>query len=476
MWGIVGPRKSDFLEILAGKLIPEPAIGRTYPVNSHMAVSNTLQFLNFKESSGLDKVHMAARYESYSYKGQLETSDDVNSVANYVTGANNYNKSTSITDVDFLNDLFSLFDLKALSRKWINSLSNGQMRRARLAKAIYKKPKLLIVDDPFLGLDPSKTKTVSEAVREATEKANISVVMGLRVQDKIPEWVTHVAFAGESGLEVLGERNRAVNQVRASAADAIDQQHNAKSNFKLTAGESVSDAIIEFENASVVYKSVPVLQNFSWKIKRGSRWRILGDNGTGKTTILSLITADHPQSWRSVLKVNGVVRKPGVGVSYFELNDEISISSPELHAIVPPHLTMRQIIYNGLIPGIGNANFHFKFDEEKAMPSHASQVLRAFDDYVDDLMHMKFCELTIAQQKLTLFLRAIMKAPKILILDEAFSCVDDILIVKRCFDYLDSNLASATILCIGHIDWEIPRHDHILELREERQYRIFDRV
>ena len=91
---------------------------------------------------------------------------------------------------------------------------------------------------------------------------------------------------------------------------------------------------------------------------KGSKWRILGDNGTGKTTLLSIITADHPQSWKSVIKVNGILRKTGSGVTFFDINNKIGISSPELHALVPQHnKTMKDIIYNGLVKNVGNSNF-----------------------------------------------------------------------------------------------------------------------
>ena len=69
-----------------------------------------------------------------------------------------------------------------------------------------------------------------------------------------------------------------------------------------------------------------------------------------KTTLLSIITADHPQSWKSVIKVNGILRKTGSGVTFFDINNKIGISSPELHALVPQHnKTMKDIIYNGLV-------------------------------------------------------------------------------------------------------------------------------
>lgn len=95
LWSITGPAKSQFLGVVSGKYIPYPPLSRTYPFMLDSYKYDQIQFLNFKEASGLDKVHLSARYESYSYKGSLEMSDDVNSVRNYITGANNYNSNTT---------------------------------------------------------------------------------------------------------------------------------------------------------------------------------------------------------------------------------------------------------------------------------------------------------------------------------------------------------------------------------------------
>lgn len=484
LWSITGPAKSQFLGVISGKYIPYPPLSRTYPFMLDSYKYDQIQFLNFKEASGLDKVHLSARYESYSYKGSLEMSDDVNSVRNYITGANNYNSNTT-SDVkeDFVNQLLDLFNLNHLSNKWINSLSNGQLRRTRLAKALINKPSLFIIDDPFLGLDPQATKLVSNSLLRVSQDLNTSVVLGLRIQDDIPEWLTHVGYVTtEDGLKMSGAKEDVLPllEQELKSATSIHHQHEIKlknkkstpiSNETLcTSGETPH---IEFRNASVVYKDLPIFTNFDWKIPRGSKWRILGDNGTGKTTLLSLIMADHPQSWRSVLSIDGVLRKTGNGVSFFDINDKIGISSPELHALVPGNKTMMQVIMNGLVRNVANSNFTFIAPKELLTP-HARTLLGKFDDVLGAHANDNFSELSITNQKLTLFLRAVIKNPEILILDEAFSCMDEEQIMIRCHDIVENDLKDTTVLAIAHIDWEIPACDYVLKLHgdELRSYGI----
>lgn len=478
-WGITGTHKFSFLNAVAAKYIPEPPLSRKYPLFADNFRYDQIQYLNFRESSGLDKVHMSARYESFSYKGDLEMTDDVNSVKNYVTGANNYNSNTSesITD-EFVQQLLQLFDLKHLESKWINSLSNGQMRRARIAKSLINKPSLLVIDDPFLGLDPSATKAVSNSLKLIADRLGMSIVLGLRIQDEFPNWIEHIGYVDELGLTISGPKEEVLPSIVSKHSGTLQthKQHELKHRHtkEVPLARAVcSNPLIEFKNASVIYKDSPVLKEFYWCVEPGSRWRILGNNGSGKTTLLSLITADHPQSWRSVITINGVLRKTGSGVSYFDINNSIGISSPELHAIVPTIMTMKQIILNGLVPDVGNSNFQFSFKETE-LPNHAQLVMDEFKEAITQHGNKKFFELTVSQQKLALFLRAVIKNPEILILDEAFSCMDDEALMIKCHDFIEESLQDTTILAIGHIDWEVPKCEYVLKLRgdPERRYDI----
>lgn len=479
-WGVLGPSKGEFLNVIAGKYVSQPGSARTYPSLNSAHGSLKIQYLNFRDNSGLDHAHVSARYESYSYKGVLEMSDDVNSVVNYVTGANNYNRAEQQSDVHLTERLLELFNLTAHKNKWINSLSNGQRRRARIAKALYTRPQLLVIDDPFLGLDPEATQTVSEGLNLVMKEFDVSISMGLRLQDEIPEYITHLVHVNELGITVSGPKETTLPQIRQENASVLEKHasnarmHKAAVHKPLTL-EHVDDPIIEFDNAHVAYKGHFILKNFSWKVARGSRWRILGENGSGKTTILSLITADHPQSWRSVLSVNGTLRKSGSGQTYFGINNAIGMTSPELHAVVPYRMTMQEVILNGLIPNIGNMNFAMKF-KDKLLSPFAKELLERFSEYVEPNKDVLFGELSTSLQKLALFLRAAIKKPELLILDEAFSCMDDEMLVIKCHQYIEAAMAETTVLTIGHIDWETPYHDKVLKLvgDESRSYEFYE--
>lgn len=477
-WGILGSRRADFLKVVASEFCSEPPLSRSYTFTSEDSKHRNIQFIDFRDTSGLDRCHMAARYEAYSFKGQLEMADDVNSVRNFITGRNNYNHNKASTPQDDISDmLLATLNLTHLQHKWINTLSNGQMRRARIAKAMYDRPRILVINDPFLGLDLKATCLVSDALQKIALKLNISIVAGLRNSSELPSWVTNVAFVDQSGIAPVDEK-KISDERESGVAFASRMPSFSLSPLDISNNLNLTAALIQFDKASVIYKGEAILKNFSWKIERGSKWRIMGENGSGKTTLISLITADHPQSWKSVLSIDGVVRRPGSGANYFDINNKIGISSPELHANVPFRMVPRNVVLNGLIRDVGNSNFSIQF-KDAHLPPFSQYILQQFELEISHCDGISFGDLSISSQKLLLFIRAILKNPEILVLDEAFSGMDENLVVK-CHSFIAKHMVTTTMLAIGHLDWEVPAHDFILKLEggTKQSYTFFstDRI
>ncbi|CAI5757516.1 unnamed protein product [Candida verbasci] len=427
---ITGEYKSFLCKVIAGHYIAQPPLSRIHNIDN-------VEFLDFNKNN-IEKAFLSARFESFSQKSDYET--DVNTVSRFITGS----------DKDFTEHLISLFNLTHLKNKWINSLSNGQMRRAKIAQKLALKPNVLIIDDVFLGLDPKNTEIVSTSLKQVSE-LHTKIILGLRKEDNLPNWIQDIVYIDENQL--IETRDRIVTKPKSNEIklEKIDNQ--------------VDSPHVEFINATVKYKDLVIFQNFNWKIAKGSNWRILGDNGTGKTTLLSMLTGDHPQSWKSNIIINGILRKTGNGISIFDINNKIGMSSPELHSLVPRNKTMKEIVYNGLVKNIGNSNFIYKGIEGGDL---------SYFDEINQFGDVKFEDLSFSLQKLTLFLRAIVKSPEILILDEAFSCMDESLL-KKCHLFIDEHLKDVTILSIGHLNWELPKYDYVMKFvgDEKRNYETY---
>lgn len=446
-WLILGPEKTKFLDVLGGKYLLDPPLSRRY------LEPRKLTLLNFQDKSGISDVYLSARYES------LASVESVSStVADFIYGTYNYNHGDLKLDQTYVDALIELFNLKTYLGAWVNTLSNGQTRRLKFVKSLVQKPELLIVDDPFLGLDATNTRNILAILSKLSREHGIVLVLGLRGGDlSFVDDDFKFGLADENGISLIQK-------------DDIPQQkiHNRE----LTEISQVETDIphIEFTNAVIQYKNVPVITSLNLKIPKGSTWRIMGNNGTGKTTLLSIITCDHPQSWKSIVSIDGVTRKSGIGLSFVDINNKIGISSPELHSLVPRDKSMIDVILNGLIPNIGNSNFAFTFKGTK--PDFATEILTQFEEILSIHSNTSFRELSNTNQKLALFMRAILKNPEILILDEAFSCFDDTVLLERCHSILDEYLSETTTFLIGHVEWEMPRYEYTLRLNDDKTHTV----
>lgn len=244
------------------------------------------------------------------------------------------------------------------------------------------------------------------------------------------------------------------------------------------------EPLIEMSGVRVQYGDKVVLGNWKqevngtpteglhWTVRRGQRWAILGANGSGKTTLLSLITSDHPQAYAMPMKLFGRSRLPELGkpgISLFELQSRMGHSSPEIHAFFPRQLTIRAAVESAFAEtflskpkldyekdlDITSALRFFKpeLDPDAAVTTKAdppqvssgnefpklSRTRESFipEDYdVDYADNCTFGQLSTAQQRIILFLRAIIHKPDIIILDEAFSSMPASF-RDKCINYLE---------------------------------------
>lgn len=441
-WAVTGPRKTELLEVLASKHIADPADGRSYPY-LHQSVwpSQVTQLIEFSNAA-IKAPHLSARYESFR--------DEFDYTLREVL------KQTT-QDEGEISRVLEELALKGIEDRWFVGLSNGQNRRARLATALLKHPRLLLIDEPFLGLDPASRRLVAEVMGRLPP--NPHVVLGLRYQDSFPSWITHVAVTDADGIAHQGPRADMMPIVeelrdraheRAAKARIAMQDRHAAANAANSAANT--PPVIHLDSVSVSYRGEPVLRDLSWTVRRNERWHLRGDNGAGKSTLLAMLTADHPQSWNPRVSVFGEPRQVGKQ-SYFSVNERIGHCSPEIHSIFPLHYTVAKAVSSGYTVG--------SFLAPSNLPADKSAHVQALIDEFGLDPNAVLADLTLSDQKTVMFLRAIVKSPDLLILDEAFSAMTEDR-VAQCRAKVDSG--SWTVIAVGHIHQELPTVDKFLRL------------
>lgn len=162
-WAVIcGSGSTTFLEILRGAHISLPPKARTFPYLSSEAIeakdhrlrspSRAIQYVGFKSQSwGTTSraSYLGARYES-----RREATDF--SLLQYLQGETELNPVEKPQEQDAGSQSFFLqiikdLRLEQLTSMSVSNLSNGQTRRARIAKALLKRPEVLLLDEPFSG-------------------------------------------------------------------------------------------------------------------------------------------------------------------------------------------------------------------------------------------------------------------------------------------------------------------------------------
>lgn len=230
-----------------------------------------------------------------------------------------------------------------------------------------------------------------------------------------------------------------------TTATKSDPPPSSRTNSSIASSEL---PLIELHSIVVKYGSKVVLGHgpaqpgfskpgLNLSIQKGTRLLLLGANGSGKTTLLSLLTSDHPQSYSLPIKFFGRTRLPSPekpGLSLWEIQSRIGHSSPEVHAFFPKGLTVRQVLESAWAETFSSKPVLTA--ERSALVDHFLRVWKpelcqdeskrsadneSLDWAADKVRHPAFGRLHFGTQRLLLLLRAIIKQPDIIILDEAFS-------------------------------------------------------
>lgn len=396
-WAVVSSSSSartGFLQVLNGRCLCTPPDARSYPylIWRKSLPEHAISYVGFDaERDGLGGTAVKGAYLSSRYESHREVTDW--SLLNYLEGNTELNaleKEDSV-DTQLLAKVIADLNLEPLLQLPVSNLSNGQTRRARIAKALLAKPELLLLDGPFMGLDPRTQLSISSFLQDLAQNNNPRVILSLRPEDEIPDWITHVLFISPGNKVLLhGDREKvflSIPQTGVKAGEARLTWQAFRSNLKprlrgIRAKPSernlsrdafhfthsplpVGEPLVEMQGVKVSYSANDkptrrtVLGDWSesvdgsqkeglwWNIRRGERWGVFGPNGSGKTTLLSLITSDHPQTYGLPIKLFGRSRIPSpgeLGISIFELQSRIGHSSPEVHTYFPKHLSVRRVL------------------------------------------------------------------------------------------------------------------------------------
>ncbi len=351
-----------------------------------------------------------------------------------------------------LDRLEERLNLRSLHQKQLIKLSNGETKRLLLASALIKNPRLLLLDNPLTGLDPTTRSGFNDLLIELAD-SGITIIMTTS-PGEIPEIMTHVAVIQDKKLHYLEKRE--FNPALLIHRDAL--KPNESKIKELVPNLSVdSPAIFDIKKVTIRYDDNIILDDVSWKVNAGERWLLKGHNGAGKSTLLSLVNADNPQSYAHDISLFGKMR--GTGESIWDIKGKIGFVSAELFQYFPGHSTCSRVIESGFYDTMG---LFRPSNPEKLKTAISWMELLGIGDYKQKL----FKSVPESIQRLCLLARAMVKRPPLLILDEPCQGldVDQQAVFKNIIEAI-CLATEITLIYVSHFQEEVPDSlTHVLEL------------
>lgn len=335
-------------------------------------------------------------------------------------------------DPELASDLVEKFGLTKLLDRAFRKLSTGETRKVMLIRALSSKPDLLILDEPFDGLDVDTLAMLQAHLASIID--TVPMVMVLNRFDEMPGFITHVAYLDKERLEKKrGDKKRGDGGRLAFTVERQDEAafnelyqllHLKTTDLSLPEADPASklpaldpsQPLVKLKQATIQYGDTVIVDKLDWTIEQGQHWQLSGPNGSGKTCVLSLITGDHPQCYTNDIFVFGFQR--GNGESIWQIKQFIGYVSTALQWEYRVSTSCKNVIISGFYDSIGV--YTKATDHQKKIADEWLELLG-----MQERADQPFNKLSYGDQRLLLIARAMVKHPPLLILDEPCLGLDD---------------------------------------------------
>lgn len=399
-WVVIGPNGS-------GKNILADMLQRRYTLKAGEVtfgiegkVHEIIKSIAFKDIHSLAD----SRNTYYQQRWHATETDELPTVESLLTA----------TSGVIFDELQRIFNISEHLQKRIIHLSSGELRKFLIIRTLLSDPKLLILDNPFIGLDIESRSVLMDMLEQMVKLKDLQLVLLLSNPDDIPRMITHVLPVKNLTCYpvMLSDEFLSDKTLQAELFPVLKEQ---SLQLPQTTATSLHKVTVQLEHVTVKYGSRTILNNIDWIIQNGEKWSLYGPNGSGKSLLLSLIYADNPQAYAQSILLFDCRR--GTGESIWDIKKRIGYVSPEMHLYYMENVPALDIVCSGFFDSIG---LFRRCNETQKML--AIQWMRLFG--IEHLKERSFLTLSSGEQRLVLLVRAFVKDPDLLILDEPLHGLD----------------------------------------------------
>ena len=310
--------------------------------------------------------------------------------------------------------VLQIMKIEYLADEPLIQLSNGENKKLQLAKALLQEPYILIMDQPFIGLDADSRKDLHQIINHLADQGLVIIL--ITTPDEIPSCITQVLVL-ENGIQQSLTDSQSFNSNYSNSVKPGPKTFDEQLLKEFLSPQNGVDFeyAIRMKNVTITYGEKKILAGVDWDVKNGDRWLLSGPNGAGKSTLLSLVTGDNPQAYANDIYLFDTKR--GSGESIWDIKRKIGFLSPELHLFFDQGCSAFEAIASGLFDTIGL--FRQLNDVQVELVDHWMKITGTHN-----LRQKRLFELSAGQQRIVLLVRALVKNPPLLILDEPCQGLD----------------------------------------------------
>lgn len=323
----------------------------------------------------------------------------------------------------------------------IRFISTGESRKTLLARALLAKPTALIIDNPLEGLDAQAQTDIRRLLDELVASPTPVLLLTKSARD-IPEGIDEVQIMSRGQI------------VEHCSVEQARQRFAPRPHFSRPLPLSAlppwpsTEPLFELSDVQVNFRGTAVLSDINWRFMAHHHCWISGPNGAGKSTLLGLLCGDNDKAYGQRVKLFGKAR--GSGESLWDIKAQFGLLNTSMQLNQLKRVKAEDVIASGFFDSIG------LYDQPSPGQQQClRQWLAALD--LTAVAQQRFERLSFGQQRMILLARAMVKSPRILILDEPCIGLDEEQKARLlgALDHIAEN-SQTRLLFVSHRDDEIP--------------------